>query len=95
MRADGAAGGNAEAKKTDRRPLYGNLSALPLEFQKPAEDVISSNWLVSLLLPRGVDRDQIIEEMRKDGVDTRPVFHCSHHLPMYASAAPRIAATSG
>ena len=64
------------------------LSALPIEFQKPAEDVISSNWLVSLLLPRGADRDRIMEEMRKDGVDSRPVFHCIHHMPMYASAAP-------
>ena len=43
---------------------------------------------MSLLLPRGADRDRIIEEMRKDGVDSRPVFHCSHHMPMYASTAP-------
>lgn len=64
------------------------LSGLDVEFQKPAAGVDSSEWLVSLLLPRGADRDRTMDAMRARGVDSRPVFYCSHHLPMYASAQP-------
>ena len=65
-----------------------NLAGQPVEFQRPAPDVVSSEWLVSLLLPRGSDREGIMDEMRRRGVDSRPVFHCSHHMPMYAPQAP-------
>jgi perosamine synthetase len=64
------------------------LSGLPVEFQRPAPGVVSSEWLVSLLLPRDSDREWIMDEMRRQGVDSRPVFHCSHHMPMYAPQAP-------
>ena len=64
------------------------LSGLPVEFQRPAPDVVSSEWLVSLLLPHGADREAVMDEMRMHGVDSRPVFHCSHHMPMYAPKAP-------
>ena len=47
--------------------------------------VAASDWLVSLLLPRGVDRDRLMDEMLSRGVDTRPVFHCAHQMPMYAT----------
>jgi perosamine synthetase len=48
------------------------------------EGVESSHWLVSVLLPPGADRDAAQRDMAARGVDTRPVFHCAHEMPMYA-----------
>ena len=59
------------------------LSDLPVAFQTTASDVVSSEWLVSVLLPREADRDAVMERMARNGVETRPVFYCAHHMPMY------------
>lgn len=61
------------------------LSRLPLTFQHPDAGVESSEWLISMLLPEGCDRDRLMAEMQADGVETRPVFYCAHHMPMYAN----------
>jgi perosamine synthetase len=60
------------------------LADLPVAFQQPMEGVESCDWLVSVLLPAAVDRDRAMRVMADRGVDTRPVFHCAHHMPMYA-----------
>lgn len=56
-------------------------------FQTLAADVTSSDWLVSLLVPAGVDRDGVMTRMSEQGVDTRPVFYCAHQMPMYRTDA--------
>lgn len=56
-----------------------------IAFQCAREDVEASEWLVSVLLPSGIDRDAAIAHMANAGVDTRPVFYCAHHMPMYAT----------
>jgi perosamine synthetase len=61
------------------------LAGLPVEFQKPVGAVESSDWLVSILLPGSVDRDTAMAIMAEHGVETRPVFHCAHRMPMYAA----------
>ena len=60
------------------------LRGLPVAFQRPMDGVESSHWLVSVLLPPGADRDAVQRDMAARGVDTRPVFHCAHEMPMYA-----------
>ncbi len=60
-----------------------DLAKLPVTFQQPRPGVDSSGWLVSLLLPRGADRDRIMQSMADKRVETRPVFYCAHHMPMY------------
>ena len=65
---------------SDYRSLTENL---PVTFQRLAPGVESSEWLVSVLLPGSADRDKVMEEMSKQGVETRPVFHCAHQMPMY------------
>jgi len=52
-------------------------------FQVHPEGLVSSDWLVSLLLPPHVDRDTVMQAMRDKGVDSRPVFYCAHQMPMY------------
>lgn len=59
------------------------LADLPVRFQRPIEGVRGADWLVSLLLPRGCDRDQLMATMAAARVETRPVFHCAHQMPMY------------
>jgi perosamine synthetase len=54
-------------------------------FQQTPDQVKSSEWLVSALVPPEVDRDAVMRHMAADGVDTRPVFYCAHHMPMYAT----------
>jgi perosamine synthetase len=59
------------------------LADAPVTFQVPMQTVAGSDWLVSLLLPPGADRERVMAGMAARGVDTRPVFHCAHHMPMY------------
>lgn len=60
------------------------LADVPVVFQSLPNEVTSSEWLVSLLLPKGVDRDRVMKAMAELGVDTRPVFYCAHHMPPHA-----------
>ena len=63
------------------------FSDFPVTLQRPAAGVRSSEWLFSLLTPPDVDRDQVMNLMDAQGVDTRPVFRCAHRMPMYNDPA--------
>jgi perosamine synthetase len=52
-------------------------------FQTTADAVVSSDWLVTILLPKGADRERVAEHMARLGVETRPTFQCAHQMPMY------------
>ncbi|MBN8819773.1 MAG: DegT/DnrJ/EryC1/StrS family aminotransferase [Sphingomonas sp.] len=62
-----------------------NLNSNLFSFQEVSEGVSSSNWLISLLLPPGCEREAVMTFMAERGVDSRPVFYCAHHMPMYRS----------
>jgi perosamine synthetase len=57
-----------------------------VQFQEEPSCSVCSNWLVTVLLPQDVDRDQVISTMAGEGIETRPTFYCAHQMPMYASA---------
>lgn len=61
-----------------RASLNGNHG---LTFQVISPHISSSNWLVSLLLPKGTDRDLIMNKLASSGVESRPVFYCAHQMP--------------
>jgi perosamine synthetase len=66
--------------------LYRHLTKdMPVTYQKLRSNVIGSDWLVTLLLPPGCDRDRVMSHMQDQGIETRPVFHCAHRMPMYAA----------
>lgn len=74
------------ARKQEIARVYRRAAQqLPVEFQVPLQGVVSSDWLVSLLLPAGTDRDRLMKTMDKMSVETRPVFYPAHHMPMYHS----------
>ena len=77
------------ARKREIGALYRRLCAERLDksiaFQDIPAHVVSSDWLVSLLLPEGTDRNAVMARMQENRVDTRPVFYCAHQMPMYSS----------
>lgn len=74
------------ARKSAIAALYRHeMANCGVSFQQIPDSVKSSEWLVSVLLPEGVDRDTVMRDMAASGVDTRPVFYCAHHMPMYAT----------
>lgn len=76
------------ARKRAIAALYREqFEGIPVTFQVANPDVDGSDWLVSLLLPQGIDRELVMQDMFSNGVDTRPVFFCAHTMPMYRSDA--------
>lgn len=72
------------ARKRAIADLYRRtLADQPVTFQRPRQGVESSEWLVSLLLPEGADRDQVSAIMRTHGIDSRPVFYSAHDMPVF------------
>ena len=77
------------ARKREISAMYRDaLKGSGVEFQAVDPSVNMSEWLVTLLLPRGVDRDTVMAELSARGIDTRPVFYCAHQMPMYRSDKP-------
>jgi perosamine synthetase len=64
------------------REALGHRSDLTLNPALPWAE--SANWMVSVLLPRGVEADEIARSLRESGIDTRPFFHPLHQLPPFA-----------
>jgi perosamine synthetase len=60
------------------------LADIPVTFQTLPTNVESSDWLVTVLLPKVANRDLIMDRMRQAAIETRPAFYCAHKLPMYA-----------
>lgn len=67
------------------RGYRARLGHAGVTFQRPLPGVVGSEWLVSLLLPRGAEREAVMASMAAAGVETRPVFFAAHHMPMYRS----------
>jgi perosamine synthetase len=73
-----------EQKARVARAYHRHLSQTPLAFQAVPPDVVSSHWLISALVPRELSRDEVRTRLAEDGIETRPLFHPSHLMPMYA-----------
>jgi perosamine synthetase len=59
------------------------LAGLPVAFQQAMPGVDSAEWLVSVLLPEKADREAVMTRIAARGVETRPVFHCAHTMPVH------------
>ncbi|RMH56067.1 MAG: DegT/DnrJ/EryC1/StrS family aminotransferase [Candidatus Hydrogenedentota bacterium] len=60
-----------------------------LEFQQQQSGAESSWWMVSILLPKGVDRRRIEQKLKRCGIETRPFFHPISSLPMFSKNPER------
>src|SRR5439155_2819382 len=64
-----------------------NLSDIPgLAFQARDERSKSANWMAGVVLPVAAEaeRDRVMEELLREGIETRPFFYPLHTMPPYA-----------
>lgn len=56
-----------------------------LQLQGELENTVSSYWLYTLLVDSqfGISRDELIDRMKKNGIETRPAFFPLHEMPVY------------
>jgi perosamine synthetase len=59
------------------------LGETPLTFQTIRDGETSSHWMVTVLTPTANDRNLLRAELSAAGIETRPVFHPVHTMPMY------------
>lgn len=60
-----------------------NLQALPLSVHAEKKGTFNSYWLTSIILEDGNKRDELMEYLKRNGVDSRPFFYPAHILPMF------------
>ncbi len=72
------------------REALGDMETLAWQGERPG--TTSVQWLTSVrLVPaehRPAIRDDLMQRLRADGIDTRPFFYPMHRMPPYASALP-------
>ncbi|BAM04684.1 DegT/DnrJ/EryC1/StrS family aminotransferase [Phycisphaera mikurensis] len=58
-----------------------------LAFQATRPGTVHSHWMVCLRLPEPKRRDAVRWSLLRRGIETRPVFHPVHRMPMHGGAA--------
>jgi perosamine synthetase len=59
------------------------LKGLPLEFHKENDNIFHSYWMVNILVQNYKNRDKLRNHLKKNGIETRPVFFPIHTMPIY------------
>lgn len=59
------------------------LKAQPLEFHKEVLGIFHSYWMINILVNNYKDRDKLRDHLKKNGIETRPVFFPIHTMPIY------------
>lgn len=59
------------------------LANAPVTFQAHRPMEALSHWMVTILTPTAADRDPLRAALSAVGVETRPIFHPVHTMPMY------------
>jgi len=54
------------------------------ELHQEGEDVVHSYWMCTVLLPRGLDRNDLKTHLVGKGIETRPMFYPVHTMPIYS-----------
>ncbi|MBN4073023.1 DegT/DnrJ/EryC1/StrS aminotransferase family protein [Crocinitomix catalasitica] len=61
------------------------FSGSAVTFQPEQDDVYHSYWMCSILIEKPEDRNKLRSHLTSHGVDTRPLFHPIHTMPMYTN----------
>jgi perosamine synthetase len=62
------------------------LRGLPIELHREVKGTTHSFWLVSALAADEPTRDALRAHLRRDGIETRPLFHPAHTMPVFPSS---------
>ncbi|MBF0156826.1 MAG: DegT/DnrJ/EryC1/StrS family aminotransferase [Magnetococcales bacterium] len=65
------------------------LPGLPLEFHGESGDILHTYWMCSILVDDADDRDPLRAHLARQGIETRPLFHPVHTMPMYCNKFQR------
>jgi perosamine synthetase len=65
--------------------MRASMADLPLVFHLEQPGTTHSFWMISALASTEAERDGLRRALRLEGIETRPVFHPAHTLPMYAA----------
>jgi perosamine synthetase len=65
--------------------MQASMADLPLTFHLEQPGTTHSFWMISALAKSEAERDGLRKLLRLEGIETRPVFHPAHTLPMYAA----------
>jgi perosamine synthetase len=71
-------------KRAVKEKLQAELKDLPIEFHSEVSGTTHSYWMISILTNKAAQRDALRESLRQAGIETRPLFHPAHTMPMYA-----------
>jgi len=72
------------AKKREIFSWYRDeLADTGLQMNHEPAETLNTYWMVTVILPRGVDRDGVRAHLRERGIDTRPMFAPLSWLDMY------------
>jgi perosamine synthetase len=71
-------------KRAVKEKLQAELKDLPIEFHSEVHGTTHSYWMISILTNKASQRDALRESLRQAGIETRPLFHPAHTMPMYA-----------
>lgn len=75
------------AARTRERVVTQYHALMPTQvFQQYSVGDTPANWMVTVLVPPGVNRDAVIARMEVDWIETRPAFPLIAHMPPYARA---------
>ena len=73
------------AKKSALAESYRNgLAGLPVEVHGQSAQATHSYWMISIVVKDAADRDPLRSHLADGGIETRPLFHPVHTMPMYA-----------
>jgi len=56
-----------------------------VKFQEIEEYITSSIWMVCFLLPKNINREDLMKFMDAKGIETRPFFFPIHEMPFYSN----------
>lgn len=65
--------------------MQASMADLPLTFHLEQPGTTHSFWMISALAKTEAERDGLRRALREEGIETRPVFHPAHTMPMYAA----------
>jgi len=72
------------SKKRKNAALYlEHLKTENIEVQQTEKNVEHSFWMFSVLFENNALRNKTSALLRENGIETRPVFHAAHKMPMY------------
>jgi perosamine synthetase len=65
--------------------MQASMADLPLTFHLEQPGTTHSFWMISALTKTEAERDGLRRALRQQGIETRPVFHPAHTMPMYSA----------